>query len=150
MKKELNSIFTIQSDLDAVDAALSKVRMGLKDSGTSGQSAQAVLEQFILMHEQLKNEMETLYNTLNVPNTILDLHDVDIKFVHTLFLARDLKMVIRKKAIGSFLEWDRLDQAVGGRGQPLGSISALNHLHYCLIFARNKTASADKERHRKA
>lgn len=82
-----------------------------------------MLEKFTLMHEELKNEMEALYGTLNVPNTILDLRDVDIKFVHTLFLARDLKMNIRKKAIGSFLEWDRLDQAVGGRGQPLGSIS---------------------------
>ena len=79
----------------------------------------------MLMHEQLKKEMETLYNTLNLPNTILDLRDVDIKFVHTLFLAWDLKMNIRKKAIGSFLEWDRLDQAVGGHGQPLGSVLAL-------------------------
>ncbi|KIL60922.1 hypothetical protein M378DRAFT_1061934 [Amanita muscaria Koide BX008] len=121
LKKELNNIFALQSDLDAVDAALSKARVGIKDSGSSGQNALEVLARLTLTHEQLKNEVEALYSALNVPHAIPDLHDVDISFVHTLFLARDLKMNIRKKAIGSFLEWDRLDQAVGGRGQPLGT-----------------------------
>lgn len=36
-------------------------------------------------------------------------------------MARDLKISIRKRAVGSFFEWDRLDQAVGGREQNLGT-----------------------------
>jgi len=47
--------------------------------------------------------------------------NVDIKFVHTLFLAQDLKINICRRAIGSFLEWEHLDQAIGGKGQPLAS-----------------------------
>ena len=78
------------------------------------------------MHETLKDEVDTLYKTLNIPHAIPDLGDVDITFIHMLFLARDLKINICKRVIGSFLEWDRLDQAVGGRGQPLGSIMCLN------------------------
>lgn len=35
-------------------------------------------------------------------------------------MARNLKINIRKRAIGSFFEWDRLDQAVGGQSQTLG------------------------------
>jgi hypothetical protein len=36
-------------------------------------------------------------------------------------MARDLKINIRKRAVGSFFEWERLDQAVGGRNQALGT-----------------------------
>lgn len=91
-----------------------------------GQNTQAALERLTSMHETLKDEVDTLYKTLNIPHAIPDLGDVDITFIHTLFLARDLKINICKRVIGSFLEWDRLDQAVGGRGQPLGSIMCLN------------------------
>ncbi|KAG1845653.1 hypothetical protein F4604DRAFT_1595417 [Suillus subluteus] len=36
-------------------------------------------------------------------------------------MARDLKINIRKCAIGSFFEWDKLDRAVGGANQALGT-----------------------------
>ncbi|KAF9006921.1 hypothetical protein BDQ17DRAFT_1324214 [Cyathus striatus] len=36
-------------------------------------------------------------------------------------MARDLKINIRKRAVGSFFEWDRLDQATGGKDKPLGT-----------------------------
>ena len=43
-----------------------------------------------------------------------------IDFVKLLLLARDPKINIRKRAIGAFFEFDKLDQAVGGRHQVLG------------------------------
>ncbi|OJA20345.1 hypothetical protein AZE42_12701 [Rhizopogon vesiculosus] len=36
-------------------------------------------------------------------------------------MARDLKMNIRKRVIASFFEWDKLDYAVGGTQQALGT-----------------------------
>ncbi|KAI0259142.1 hypothetical protein BC834DRAFT_974524 [Gloeopeniophorella convolvens] len=36
-------------------------------------------------------------------------------------MARDLKVNIRKRVIASFFEWDHLDQASGGRAEPLGT-----------------------------
>lgn len=41
-------------------------------------------------------------------------------------MARDLKISIRKRAVGSFFEWDRLDQAVGGREQNLGVLELIS------------------------
>ena len=35
-------------------------------------------------------------------------------------MARDLKINIRKRAIGTFFEYDKLDQAVAGHSNPLG------------------------------
>ena len=126
--KELDHVLVLQNDLEAVEAALNKVQASIKDpSGTSGQHMHTMLEQLTQMQDQLKHEVETLYSTLNVPHTIPEFANVNITFVQTLFLARDLKMNIRKRAIRSFLEWDRPDQAVGGFGSM--SCLALCELH---------------------
>ena len=45
---------------------------------------------------------------------------MSLDFVRTLFLARDIKINIRKRAIASFFEWDKLDSAVGGKANPIG------------------------------
>ncbi|KAG6903783.1 hypothetical protein DXG01_014927, partial [Tephrocybe rancida] len=52
-------------------------------------------------------------------------------------MARDLGINIRKRAIGSFLEWDKFDQAVGGREQSLGT-----KLHQTMRSAVAKRAPA--------
>lgn len=41
--------------------------------------------------------------------------------MRTLLLARDLKINIRKRAVGRFFEWDKLDRAVGGKDKALAS-----------------------------
>ena len=74
------------------------------------------------MHEELSNKVEELYVSLNVQESYPDLQGFGIDFVRTLLMAHDLKVNIRKRAIGSFFEWDRLDQAVGGRSNPLGTV----------------------------
>jgi hypothetical protein len=122
LKKELNNIIAIQSDLDTVDTAIGKARTSFKEAGQGAQQARKALDSFCRTQQRLKEKVETLYSTLNVPDMMPEFHNVDIQFVHTLFLAWDLKINIRKRAIGSFLEWERLDQAVGGKGQPLGNV----------------------------
>ena len=74
--------------------------------------------------EKLKDKVEELYASLNVHDAFPELVDVDLEFVRTLLMARDLKINIRKRAIGSFFEWDKLDQATKGRHQLLGQIPA--------------------------
>jgi hypothetical protein len=69
---------------------------------------------------KLTEKVENLYASLNIQDSFPELHGVDLEFVRILLLARDLKINIRKRAIGSFFEWERLDQAVGGRNQTLG------------------------------
>ena len=72
------------------------------------------------MHEMFTNKVETLYIYLNIHDSYPDLKEAGLKFVRILLMAHDLKMNIRRRAIKSFFEWDRLDQAVGGRSQALG------------------------------
>jgi hypothetical protein len=68
-------------------------------------------------------KVETLYSSLNVQDRFPELDGVNLDFVRVLLMARDLKMNIRKRAIASFFEWDKLDRAVGGSHQALGKSS---------------------------
>jgi hypothetical protein len=71
-------------------------------------------------HSRLKQKVEALYASLNVHDAFPELRGINLEFVRVLLMARDLKINIRKRAIGSFFEWDKLDRAVGGREDTLG------------------------------
>ena len=105
----------LQGDLDTVDSAIDAL-------GAAGKNAVSKESLFELRQtqEKLKDKVEELYASLNVHDGFPELADVDLEFVRTLLMARDLKINIRKRAIGSFFEWDKLDQATKGRHQPLG------------------------------
>jgi len=74
-------------------------------------------------HEHLKEKVESLYASLGVHKSFPELKNIDLQFVQTLFMARDLKINICKCTIGSFFEWERLDQATGRRAQALGEFA---------------------------
>ncbi|EDR02582.1 uncharacterized protein LACBIDRAFT_308182 [Laccaria bicolor S238N-H82] len=71
--------------------------------------------------ECLKEKVEQPYASLNIQDSFPELEDIDLDFVKLLVLACDLKINIRKQAIGSFFEWDRLDQATGGHQHAIGT-----------------------------
>ena len=77
------------------------------------------------LQDNLTGQVELLYSSLNVHESFEELRGIDFDFVRILLLARDLKINIRKRAIGSFFEWDKLDQAVGGRNQALGKVYSI-------------------------
>jgi hypothetical protein len=83
--------------------------------------------------------VEALYASLNVHESFPELQGMDLEFVRTLLMARDLKINIRKRAIGSFFEWDRLDQAAGGRDQTIGMQVSLRRLVLLLHIAPTGT-----------
>ena len=68
----------------------------------------------------LQHKVDALYSSLNIHDRFPELDSVNFEFVQTLLLARDLKINIWKRAIGSFFEWDKLDCAVGGKQKMLG------------------------------
>lgn len=79
------------------------------------------LESLARGHDHLIDKVETLYGSLNIHDKFPKLQGIDLEFVRILLTACDLKMNIRKRAIASFFEWDKLDRAVGGAQQALGN-----------------------------
>ncbi|KAJ7919427.1 hypothetical protein B0H13DRAFT_2230859 [Mycena leptocephala] len=72
-------------------------------------------------HDTLGSQVQALYASLNIQEGFPELRNLPLDFVRTLLLMRDLKINIRKKAVGSFYEWENLDRAVGGRREALGT-----------------------------
>ena len=114
LKKELDSVLKLQSTIDTTDDAICRL---------ADRFSKSTLESLNCTQERLKEKVEQLYSSLNIPDSFPELENVDLKFVRLLVLARDLKINIRKRAIRSFFEWDRLDQAAGGRQQAIGLLS---------------------------
>jgi hypothetical protein len=121
LKKELDSVLSLQGDLETVNRTLQSARATLAKSAPTDNSI-SQLSGLERTHERLMAKVESLYASLNVHDSFPELNGIDFNFVQMLLMARDLKINIRKRAIGSFFEWDKLDQAVGGREEALGRL----------------------------
>ncbi|KAG2087542.1 uncharacterized protein F5147DRAFT_790688 [Suillus discolor] len=120
LKKELDTVFALQGDLDASDKALQATSEVITKGNVSQHTLDAI-ESLERSHQCLMDKVDVLYASLNVHDKFPKLEGINIEFVWTLLLARDLKINIRKRAIGSFFEWDKLDRAVSGTQQALGT-----------------------------
>jgi len=120
LKKELDTVLILQSNLEALDKALQAAQMIIKKDAT--QDTLEALQSLECSHNQLLTKVDVLYTSLNIQDRFSELHGVNLEFVCTLLLACDLKINIQKQAIGSFFEWDKLDRAVGGKQKALGQV----------------------------
>ena len=120
LKKELDTVLVLQSDLEASDKALQATRTIIEKDAT--QDTLEALQSLERGHDRLLTKVDILYASLNIQDKFPELHGINLEFVRTLLLARDLKINIRKRAIGSFFEWDKLDRAVGGKQKALGQV----------------------------
>ncbi|KAG6862631.1 hypothetical protein C0991_011149, partial [Blastosporella zonata] len=120
LKKELDAVLTLQGQMDAFDTVIQNLRKDLSKNNAPTASLE-LINKLQKTQDDLKDDAEALYTTLNVHDSFPELCHVDLEFVKILLMARDLKINIRKRAIGSFLEWDKLDRAVGGREESLGT-----------------------------
>ncbi|OSX57077.1 hypothetical protein POSPLADRAFT_1061782 [Postia placenta MAD-698-R-SB12] len=120
LKKELDVVLSLQADLDTVNKAIETTRTVLENGEASAESHE-VIARLERSHTRLVDKVEALYSSLNITDSFPDFRNISLEFVRLLLMAHDLKINIRKRAVGSFFEWDRLDQAVGGRHNPLGT-----------------------------
>ncbi|PPQ96513.1 hypothetical protein CVT26_010429 [Gymnopilus dilepis] len=118
LKKEIDTLLSLQTELEDDKKAIQTTQSTLS---SAPKKTTKILKNLLENQEELIDDLEELYSSLEIQDSFPDLEGVDLEFVRVLLLARDQKIVIRQRAIGSFFEWDRLDQAVGGRNQALGT-----------------------------
>ncbi|KAJ7583725.1 hypothetical protein C8J56DRAFT_1094564 [Mycena floridula] len=120
LRKEVSKVLALQTDIQSLDDAIRLARKAITDAHATPRSLE-LLVQLKRTQDTLKLQVEGLYASLNIESEFPELKGVDAEHLILLFLARDLKVNIRKRAVGSFLEWERLDQSVGGRQQTIGT-----------------------------
>ncbi|KAJ7881222.1 hypothetical protein B0H13DRAFT_2345209 [Mycena leptocephala] len=119
LRRELSKVLLLQNQIDAVEKAINETKKTLH--GSVSPRSLAVLHSLEKTHERLSSEAEELYASLNIQKDFPELLNLPLEFAQTLLLMRDLKINIRKRAIGSFFEWESLDRAVSGRREALGT-----------------------------
>ncbi|KAK6974534.1 hypothetical protein R3P38DRAFT_2584088 [Favolaschia claudopus] len=120
LRRELDKVLLLQTQIDAVEKAVEDTKKTLKDTKAS-QHTLSILSGLEVTREQLSTEAEALYGSLNIQDTFPELRELPLEFAQTLLALRDLKINIRKRATGSFMEWETLDRAVSGRREALGT-----------------------------
>ena len=130
LKKELDTVLTLQADLHNNNRVLQLARMTI-EKGNASPGVMDALTSLERSHVRLMTKAEALYLSLNVHDQFPELKNISLDFVQILLMARDLKMTIHKKAVGTFFEWDKLDHAVGGKKQAFRcALAALHTIHY--------------------
>ena len=119
-------MLTLQADLDNSNKVLQLARATI-EKGNASPGIMDVLASLERSHARLMTKAEALYSSLNMHDQFPELKNISLDFVQILLMARDLKINIRKRAVGTFFEWDKLDRAVGGKDKPLGASLATLH-----------------------
>ncbi|KAH6890244.1 hypothetical protein BKA70DRAFT_1376547 [Coprinopsis sp. MPI-PUGE-AT-0042] len=120
VKKDLDAILHLQADLNVIDNRVEAIASGIAKDYPSGHR-DLILSTLKACQDALNEKIEALFGNLNVGDSYPELKGMDYEFVKTLLVMRDLKINIRKRAIANFFEYERLNQAVGGRNLPLGT-----------------------------
>jgi hypothetical protein len=119
LKKELEKVLTLQTELLGINTVLQNTQTAV-NSGSKNKKALKIIKTLRSGHKTLQDQVDNLYESLNLPETFPQLSGVGLEFINTLLLARDLKINIRHSVIGSWFEIDWLDQAAGGKANALG------------------------------
>ena len=133
LKKELDTVLTLQADIDASERTLQSTWIALQKLHALLDSLE-VLASLECSHARLLSKVDALYASLNIHNKFPKLKGVNWEFVQILLMACDLKINICKRAIGSFFEWDKLDCAVGGKAKMLGMVELFIRQTYQLTL----------------
>ncbi|KAI6122052.1 hypothetical protein F5141DRAFT_998807, partial [Pisolithus sp. B1] len=95
LKKELDTVLTLQTKLNSSERALQSVQ-AIIERGPASQSTLDTLASLECGHERLLHKVDSLYSSLHVHDRFPELSSVSFKFVQTLLLAQDLKINICK------------------------------------------------------
>ncbi|KAF7337111.1 hypothetical protein MVEN_02148700 [Mycena venus] len=120
LRRELDKVLALQTQIEVVEQSIHDAKQSIAGADASADSL-ILLRGLENTHQTLSIQAERLYASLNIHESFPELKDLPLEFVRTLLMMRDLKMNIRKRAIGSFSEWDSLDRAVGGKRESLGT-----------------------------
>ncbi|KAF4568584.1 hypothetical protein EYR40_010011 [Pleurotus pulmonarius] len=120
LKQELDSILNLQAELDSLDKSIEATKRTLSQ-GKTPLEASRLLPELTITGDKLRAQADQIYDSLNIQNRFPELNKCSFEFVRILLILHDLKINICKRVVGSFFEWDKLDQAVGGRQQTIGT-----------------------------
>ncbi|CAK5270017.1 unnamed protein product [Mycena citricolor] len=119
-QKELDKVIALQNQIQTLETTIEDTKKTILSGGPSAELL-VHLDRLEDSHASLSDQADALYSSLNIRKDLRNLAGVPAEFVKTLLIMHDLKINIRKRAVGSFYETEMLDRAVAGRSEALGT-----------------------------
>ncbi|CAK5268968.1 unnamed protein product [Mycena citricolor] len=120
LRKELDKVIALQNQIQTLETTIEDTKKTILSGGPSAELL-VHLDRLEDSHASLSHQADALYSSLNIRKDLRNLAGVPAEFVKTLLIMHDLKINIRKRAVGSFYETEMLDRAVAGRSEALGT-----------------------------
>ena len=99
VKAQLDKILNLQNELDNVETAIQKAKTALKSQQARPKQFKNLISSLENTHGILKTQVDDLYSSLEVTREYPELLGIDVRFLHTLLLARDLKINVRRELL---------------------------------------------------
>ncbi|KAJ8077749.1 hypothetical protein PM082_002182 [Marasmius tenuissimus] len=141
LKKEAAKVFELQNEIEVLEVTIATTRAMISKMAEPSAEAIALLVGMEANLRAMKKKAADLYASLNLPENHPETAGLSMEIVTLLLLARDLKINLRARVIGRLHECDRLDQAVGGVGEALGT--RLHQQTWKSISRRTKSLEND-------
>jgi hypothetical protein len=93
LKKELNKVLNLQSNIKVVGKALQATRSTINHNNIPP-AALTALQTLEKLHTNLLVNVKSLNASLNIHNTFPELHRMSLDFICTLLITQDLKINI--------------------------------------------------------
>ncbi|RXW17975.1 hypothetical protein EST38_g7890 [Candolleomyces aberdarensis] len=120
LKAHISNILNIQTDINELEATVER-SLKLVSKGALPETCRPAISGLQAQLQKIEANAQSLYSTLNVPNKFPSLIGVDLEFIRRLYLIREIKASVQRKATSTFWEFDKLDRATGGKDVALGT-----------------------------
>ena len=128
MEKDFQALVELQADADNIAVTTQRVKRSIAITVGQQHNCMEIVSDLECKYKQCLEILDKLYTSLRIDGDFENMQDISFDFMQTLLQARDLKINIRQKVINLFFEWERLNQAVGGKNAPQGMKRLINHL----------------------
>lgn len=122
LKKDLDKILQIQTEVQELENTIQKSSSLIK-GGALPAACRSSVQDLQALCTNIQDKAQQMYAALNVSHEFPSIVGVDLEFVRKLFLLRELKFQVQKRATSAFWEFDKLDRAAGGKEVPHGTAS---------------------------
>jgi hypothetical protein len=119
LTRELESVLKLHEDIEQLTVSAEQLISEYAKDPQS-ESTKAITTNLQALLKPKYEQLEAVYSSLNVDSSFSEFKGLPYEFARNVILLRALKINIRKRAIASFFEWDRLRQSSAGREQALG------------------------------
>ncbi|KAJ2913948.1 hypothetical protein MD484_g6465, partial [Candolleomyces efflorescens] len=120
LKTHLGNILNIHTDINELESTIEK-SLKLVSKGSLPETCRPAISNLQTQLQKIEANAQSLYAAINIPDEFPSLRGVDMEFIRKLYLIREVKSSVQRKATSAFWEFDKLDRATGGKDIALGT-----------------------------